>query len=222
MTSLSDIKQAEIIEAFNSTSRYMDDLLNIDNPYLEGMVNRTDPTELQLNKANTSDTEAPFLDLHLYISYGFVSFKIYDKRDEFDFDIINFPFLDGDIPRSSSCRVYISQLVRFARVSSHVADFNACNKSLTAKHLQQGYRYRKLRKTFSKFYRLHYELVSKFNIGLKTLLHQGLSKPECYGDLLYKFKIIVGRADFSDQFRKKNHMLQTYGYNLNIMRQSAC
>ena len=71
MTSLSDVKQAEIIEAFKSTSRYLDHLLNIDSPYFEGMVNRIYPPELQLNKANTSDTEAPFLDLHLSISNGF-------------------------------------------------------------------------------------------------------------------------------------------------------
>ena len=64
LTSLSDVKQAEIIEAFKSTSRYLDDLLNIDNSYFEGMVNRIYPSELQLNKANTSNTEAPFLDLH--------------------------------------------------------------------------------------------------------------------------------------------------------------
>ena len=149
MTSLSDVKQAEIIEAFKSTSIYLDDLLNIDNPYFEGMVNRIYPPELQLNKANTSDTEAPFLDLHLFISNEFVSSKIYDKRNDF-----------GDVPRSTSYGVYISQLIRFARVSSHVVDFNAPNKSLTAKLLQQGYRYHKLRKTFSKFYRRHYELVS--------------------------------------------------------------
>ena len=151
MTSLSDVKQAEMIEAFKSTSRYLDDLLNIENPYFEGMVNRIYPPELQLNKANTSDTEAPFLDLHLSISNGFVSSKIYDKRDDFDFDIVNFPFLDGNVPRSTFYGVYISQLIRFARVSSHVADFNARNTSLTAKLLQQGYRYHKLRKTFSKF-----------------------------------------------------------------------
>ena len=200
MTSLSDVKQAEIIEAFKSTSRYLEDLLNIDNPYFEGMVNRIYPPELQLNKANTADTEAPFLDLHLSISNGFVSSKIYDKRDDFDFDIVNFPFLDGDVPRSTSYGVYISQLIRFARVSSHVVDFNARNKSLTAKLLQKGYRYHKLRKTFSKFYRRHYELVSKFNVGLKTLLHQGLSEPEFYGIARYK----------------------RIGYNINIMRQSAC
>ena len=167
MTSLSDVKQAEIIEAFKSTSRYLDDLLNIDTPYFEGMVNRIYPPELQLNKANTSDTETPFLDLHLSISNGFVSSKIYDKCDDFDFDIVNFPFLDGDVPRSTSYGVYISQLIRFVRVFSHVADFNARNKGLTAKLLQQGYRYHKLRRTFSKFYRRHYELVSKFNVGLK-------------------------------------------------------
>ena len=69
-----------------------------------------------------------------------------------------------------------------------MADFNARNKSLTAKLLQQGYRYHKLRKTFSKFHRRYYELVSKFNVGLKLLLHQGLSEPEFYGDLVYKFK----------------------------------
>ena len=89
MISLSDVKQAEIIEVFKSTSRYLDDLLNTDNPYFEGMVNHIYPPELQLNKANTSDTEALFLDLHLSISNEFVSSKIYDKRDDFDFDIVN-------------------------------------------------------------------------------------------------------------------------------------
>ena len=86
------------------------------------------PHELQLNKANASDTEAPFLDLHLCISNGFVSSKIYNKRVDFDFDIVNFLFLDGDVPRSTSYGVYISQLIRFARVPSHVTDFNAHNK----------------------------------------------------------------------------------------------
>ena len=79
-------------------------------------------------------------------------------------------------------------------------------KSLTVKLLQQGYRYHKLRKTFSKFYRRHYELVSKFNVGLKTLLHQGLSEPEFYGDLVYKFKKIVGRADFLISSKKLSYV----------------
>ena len=78
--------------------RYFDDLLNIDNIYFDQMVDRIYPPELQLNRANSSDIEAPFLDLNLCISDGTVSTKIYDKRDDFDFDIVNFPFLDGDVP----------------------------------------------------------------------------------------------------------------------------
>ena len=132
-----------------------------------------------------SDAKASFLDLHLSISYGFVKTKIYDKRDDFDFDIVNFPFLDGDVPRSASYGDYISQFIRFARVSSHVDDFNTRNKVLTAKLLRQGYRYHKLCKAFSKFYRRHFDIVSKYNVGLKTLLLQGLSEPEFYGDLVY-------------------------------------
>ena len=100
--------------------------------------------------------------------------------------------MDGDVPRRASYGVYISQLIRFARVCNHVTDFNARNKCLTAKLLQQGYRYHKLRKTFSKFYRRHYELISKYNVGLKTLLSEGLSEPGFYGDVVYKFKKLIG------------------------------
>ena len=162
MKDISSDNQADVIKAFNSTSRYLDDLFNIDNPYFEEMVNQIYPPEWQLNKANTSDTKAPFLDLRLSISNGFVSSKIYDKRDDFDFDIVNFPFLDGDVPRRPSYGVYISQLMRYARVCSHVDDFNARIKCLTAKLLKQGYRYHTLRKASSKFYRRHYELILKF------------------------------------------------------------
>ena len=113
MLSLSDNNQTDIIEAFNSTSRCLDDLLKIDNPYFEQMVGQIYHTDLQVNKADTSDTEAPFLDLNLSITNGIVSFKIYDKRDDFNFDIVNFPFLYGDVPPSHSYGVYIFQLLRF-------------------------------------------------------------------------------------------------------------
>ena len=103
--------------------------------------------------------------------------------------------------------VYISQLIRFARVCYHVTDFNARNNCLTEKLLQQGYRYHKLRKTFSKFYRRHYELISKYNVGLKTLLSEGLSEPEFYGDLVYKFKKL---KLFFFSVQKNHNTLQTY------------
>ena len=80
--------------------------MNIGNPYFGGMVKQICPPEIQLDKANTTD-----------------------KHDDFDFDIIivNFPLLDGDVPRRASYGVYISQLIRFTRVCNHVADFNAQN-----------------------------------------------------------------------------------------------
>ena len=77
--------------------------------------------------------------------------------------------LDGDVSRRASYGVYISQLIRFARVCSHEADFNAGNKCLTAKLLLQGYRYHKLRKHFLNFIADHYELISIFNVWLKAL-----------------------------------------------------
>ena len=152
MISLSEDKQSDAIDAFNTTSRYLDDILDINNVYFDNMVSKIYPSELQLNKANTSDTGAAFLDLHWSISNDIVSTKIYDKRDDFDFEIVYFPFLDGDVPRSTSYGVYISQLIRFARASTFAADFNTRNKLLIQKLLKQGNRYHKLRKTFSNFF----------------------------------------------------------------------
>ena len=120
--------------------------------------------------------------MHRSISYDIVSTKIYDKRDDFDFEIVNFLFLDGNVPPSASYGVYIFQLIRFARASSFDTDFNTRNKLLTQKLLKQGYRYHKLHETFSKFYRQYYDLISKFQVGLKSLLRQGLSELEFYGD----------------------------------------
>ena len=106
---------------------------------------------LQHSNANISDIEDVFLDLHLPISDDIVSIKIYDKQDDFDFEIVNFPFLDGDVPRSTSYGVYIPQLIRFARASSYVADFNTRNKLLTQKLLKQGYGYHTICKTYLNF-----------------------------------------------------------------------
>ena len=159
------------------------------------------------------------MDLHLSISDGFVKTKMFDKRDDFDFDIVSFPFLESDVPRSTAYGV--SQLIRFARVSSHVEDFNTRNKVLTAKLLRQGYRYHKLRKAFSKFCRRHFDLVFKYNVGLKTLLLQGLSEPEFNGDLMYKFRK-KGKYDFPYHFKKIIVRYKKIGYNIDVLRQTAC
>ena len=194
MMPLSDDKQADIIDAFNITSRYLEDILNISNVNFDNMVSQIYPLEVKINKANTSDTKASFLDLHLSISNNIVSTKIYDK-----FRNCQFPIFNDDVPHSTTYGVYISQTIRFPRASSHDADFNNHNKLFTQKHFKVGYLYQKLPKTFSKFYRRYYELISKFKIGLLFHFRQGLSEPEFYGDLVYRLKKIVGSNNFSAQ-----------------------
>ena len=117
---------------------------------------------------------------------------------------------------------HMAQLIRFARASSNVSDFNCRNKALTAKLLKQGYRYHKLRKAFSKFYRRHSELVEKYNVSLRKLLQQCISEPEFYGDLVYIIRKNVGKSNFSKQFRKPINRYKRIGYNPYVMRQIAC
>ena len=222
MKSITKEKRYDLINAFNLTFVCLDDLLNIDNIHFEHMVHRIYPAELQLNKANAPDTEAAFLDLNLSIHNDIVFTKIYDKRDDFNFDTDNFPFLDGDVPRRPSYGVYISQLIRFARASSHITDFNYRNKFLTAKLLKQEYRYHKLCKAFSKFYRRHFELIEKYHVSLKKLMQQRICNPEFYEDLVYKFKKIIGNQNSSNLFKRIVNRFKRAGYTLNIMRQTAC
>ena len=120
MKSLTKEKRYDLIDAFNSTSRYLDDLLNIENIHFEHMVHRIYPAELQLNKANASDTEAAFLDLKLSIHNDIVSTKIYDKRDDFNFDIVNFPFLDGELVMSPNVPLMVYIYLNLFALSEHL------------------------------------------------------------------------------------------------------
>ena len=121
------------------------------------------------------------------------------------------PSSPGDVPRSTSYGVYISQLIPFARVFSHVGNLDARYKVLTAKLLRQGHRYLKLRKGF---HQRHFDLVSKYNVGLKTLLLQGLSEPESCGDLVYKFREIICKYNFAYHCRKIIVRYKKIGYNI--------
>ena len=106
-------------------------------------------------------------------------------------------------------------------MSSHVDDFNTRNKVLTAKLLRKGYKYHKLSKALSKFYRRHFDIVSKYNVGLKTLLLQGLSEPEFYGDLVYKFRKIIGKNDFPYHVKQIDVRYKKIGYNIDVLRRTA-
>ena len=186
------------------------------------MVDRIYPTELQLNRANSSNTEAPFLDLNLCISKGTVSTKIYDKRDDFDFDIVNFPFLDGNVPRCTSYGVYVCRLIRFARASSGLGDFGYRSGALAAGLLGQGCRCFGLRGAFSGICRGHGALVEGCGVSLGVLLRKGMSEPEFCGGLVYRFRKIVGDSGFSEQLGELIGRYWGIGYSLGVVRRAAC
>ena len=140
--------------------------------------------------------------------------------------LVNLVMMHAQICLTARSRLLACSYVQSAdltclRASSYVADFNTHNKLLTQKLLKQGYWYHKLCKTFSKFYRRYYDLISKFQVGLNSLLRQGLSEPEFYGDLAYKLKI-VGSNYFSTQFIKIISHYKKIGYNIYILQQTAC
>ena len=156
------------------------------------------------------------------MSDGFVKTKIFYQQDDFDFDIVNFPFLDGDVPRSTSYGVYISQLIRFARVSSNADDFNTWNKVLTAKPLRQRYRYHKLRKALSKLYRWHFDLVSKYYAGLKHFFCKVFLNLNFMATWCIKFRKIIDKYDLPYHFKKTIVRYKKIGYNIDVLRQAAC
>ena len=120
------------------------------------------------------------------------------------------------------CKKKNSQLIGFAGVCSRVAGFGARGGCLTAGLLQQGCRCRGLRETFSRFYRRHYGLVSKYNVGLRALLGEGLSGPGFCGDLVCRLRGLGGVGDFSLRFGGVVSRCGRVGCSLSVVRQSAC
>ena len=175
-----------------------------------------------MNRTGSSDAGAPFLDLGLCVSYGIVSTKTCDKQDDFDFDVVGFPFLGGGVPRRASCEVCVSQLVGFAGASSGLGGFGCRVKALTAKPLRQSCRYFRLRRAFLRFCRRPSALLEKYCVSLKTLLQQGISKPEFYSDLVYRFGKIVGKSSFSEQFRGLVGRYGGVGCGPDVVRRAAC
>ena len=120
-----------LVDTFKNTYRYLDDIFSLNNPEFSKYTSEINPKEFTLTKSNINSSSCPFLDLDISISNGKLHTRIYDKRDDFSFPIVNFPFLDGDVPLAPSYGVYVSQLVRFACVCSDVIDFNERNQCIT-------------------------------------------------------------------------------------------
>ena len=137
------------------------------------------------------------MDLNIKVIGNDIHTSVYDKRDDFGFPIVNFPWLSGDVPRLPSYGIYISQLVRFDRCCTRVFNFHSKNLQITSKLLTQGYRYHKLRKTLGKFFRSYYELLSKFGaISFQEYVSKGITQPVVYGNLVYKVTRVKGEKNF--------------------------
>ena len=120
MSNLQKSKRFDLIDKFDDTSRYLDDISTIDNTAFAEHIPDIYPREIRFNKANTSDKESSLLDWHIKVIGNNIHTSVYDKREDFGFPIVNFPWLSGDVPRLLSYGIYISQLVRFARWCTNV------------------------------------------------------------------------------------------------------
>ena len=162
--------QKKLAQSFNYTFRYIDDVLSINNKQFADHIPSIYPEELEIKNTTESSNSTSYLDLLLSIEGNNLHTQIYDKRDDFNFTIVNFPYLDSNIPASPAYGVFISQLVRYARASSSYIDF--CNRAslLTSRLLQQGYLSNRLQLSLKKFYGHHHDLVVKYDVSVSQLI----------------------------------------------------
>ena len=161
-------KQAQ---SFNFTYRYIDDVLSLNNKAFGDYLNVIYPDELEIKDTTESSRSASYLDILLQIAdNNSLCTKLYDKRDDFNFAIVNFPFLDSNIPAAPAYGVYVSQLIRYARACSMYTSFLSRALLLTSKLLKQGYLQPRLMATCKKFYGRHYSLIAKYNITVSQLI----------------------------------------------------
>ena len=160
-----------LARSFNLCYRYIDDLIVFNNKKFLDYLKEIYPSQLTVEKANKSDHLADYLDLTFIIdSGGKLSTRLYDKRDDFDFHIVNFPFLSSSIPSGPSYGVYISQLIRYARCCSHYDDFRYRHKCLIDRLLSQGYKALRLEKSFKKFYGRYQDLIEKYRRSVNAMV----------------------------------------------------
>ena len=158
-----------IAKCFNYTFRYIDDVLSLNNPNFENYLHRMYPPELEIKNTTISSNSASYLDLLLEYDQNKTS-RLYDKRDDFNFPIVNFPFLYSNIPSSLSYGVYISQLIRYSRACSECEDFPNSAIYLTNRLLSQGFIKSRLQCSFRKFFGRHHDLTLPYNVSVSTMI----------------------------------------------------
>ena len=165
--------------AFNFTYRYIDDVLSINNSRFAEFLPLIYPPELEVKETTDTASSASFLDLYLeFDDSGQLSTKIYDKWDDFNFKIINFPNMCSNIPASPAYGVYISQLIRYARASSNYSDFLKRHLHLRNRLLDQGYKKIRLIRSLKKFIFRYQYLVEIYSVSAEIIISDAFSYSE--------------------------------------------
>ena len=189
LESLTKSKALHSARKFNLSFRYIDDLLSLDNVHFKDYVNEIYPPELELKETTESDSKASYLDLLVSTDNNNLNFRLYDKRDDFDFPIVNYPYLDSNIPVKPAYGVYISQLIRYSRACSFYNDFVYRHRLLVNKLVAQGYKRHKLQHSFKRFYNKYENLLTNYKMPLSVHI----------GDAIYDNQRTNGSAGISTQ-----------------------
>ena len=166
-----------VAKRFNYTVRYIDDLLTLNNSMFDEEILNIYPPELTLKKTTESVTKVSYLDISISICNGRYSTEVYDKRDSFNFDIINFPHMCSNIPAKPTYGVYVSQIIRIARICDNYCTFIERHHRLTSRLIKQGFWHSRLCRVFTKCVIRHTALFAKYGVSLKTHIQQGICFP---------------------------------------------
>jgi hypothetical protein len=164
--------EKKLARSFNFTFCYVDDVFSLDNSRFGDFVDRIYPVELEIKDTTDTDRSASYLELHLVIdSEGRLRTKLYDKRDDFNFHIVNCPFICtcSNIPAAPAYGVYISQMIRYCRTCGSYQDFLDRGLLLTRNLLNQGFLLVKLKSSLRKFYGRHHDLVDRYGISVSQI-----------------------------------------------------
>ena len=173
--SLLSTGRKHLASQFSFTYRYIDDVLSINNPNFKDYLHEIYPHELEIKETTESNRSASYLDILLsFDDNGHLNTSLYDKRDDFNFHITNFPFLCSNIPSSPAYGVFVSQLIRYARACSKYDGFVTRAKRLTDKLLVQGYVTERLKSSLRKFYGRCGDLLKEYEVPLSRMIHDVL------------------------------------------------
>lgn len=162
-------KEKTLAQTFNLTFRYIDDVLSLNNAKFGDYLHSIYPSELEIKDTTNTLRSASYLDLLLEIDSGKLQTRLYDKRDDFNFPIVNFPFIDSNIPAAPAYGVYISQLIRYSRSCDRYSDFLDRSLLLTAKLLKQGFVVPRLMLSLQKFYGRHHDLIDRYGKSVSQI-----------------------------------------------------